>query len=76
MILGVRFSPAPLGLEWYDEEESHRRDLKTGHEGDLPVLARVAGRKVHGFELIGYLRNGEGVNILITSEDGSPLKRA
>ena len=27
MILGVRFSPAPLGLEWYDEGESHRRDL-------------------------------------------------
>ena len=73
MILGVRFSPAPLGLEWYDEEESHRRDLNTEHEGELPVLARVAGRKVHGFELIGYLRNGEGVNILITEDDGVPI---
>ena len=37
MILGVRFSPAPLGLEWYDDEESHRRDLKTDHEGGLPL---------------------------------------
>jgi proteasome lid subunit RPN8/RPN11 len=73
MILGVRFSPAPLGLEWYDEEEGHRRDLNPEHEGELPVLARVAGRKVHGFELIGYLRNGEGVNILITEDDGVPI---
>ncbi len=73
MILGVRFSPAPLGLEWYDEEESHRRDLNPEHVGKMPVLARVAGRKVHGFELIGYLRNGEGVNILITEDDGVPI---
>jgi proteasome lid subunit RPN8/RPN11 len=73
MILGVRFSPAPLGLEWYDEEESHRRDLNPEHVGEMPVLARVAGRKVHGFELIGYLRNGEGVNILITEDDGAPI---
>ena len=73
MILGVRFSPAPLGLEWYDEEESHRRDLNPEHVGGMPVLARVAGRKVHGFELIGYLRNGEGVNILITDAEGSPI---
>ena len=73
MILGVRFSPAPLGLEWYDEEESHRRDLNPEHVGEMPVLARVAGRKVHGFELIGYLRNGEGVNILITEDDGVPI---
>ena len=73
MILGVRFSPAPLGLEWYDEEESHRRDLNPENGDGLPVLARVAGRKIHGFELIGYLRNGEGVNILITEDDGSPI---
>jgi len=73
MILGVRFSPAPLGLEWYDEEEVHRRDLNPEHEGELPVLARVAGRKVHGFELIGYLRNGEGVNLLITDAEGMPI---
>jgi proteasome lid subunit RPN8/RPN11 len=73
MILGVRFSPAPLGLEWYDEEESHRRDLNPENEGELPVLARVAGRKVHGFELIGYLRNGEGVNLLITEDEGFPI---
>ena len=73
MILGVRFSPAPLGLEWYDEEEGHRRDLNPEQGGELPVLARVAGRKVHGFELIGYLRNGEGVNILITEDDGVPI---
>ena len=39
----------------------------------LPVLARVAGRKVHGFELIGYLRNGEGVNLLITDGEGMPI---
>ena len=73
MILGVRFSPAPLGLEWYDEQESHRRGLNPENEEDLPVLARVAGRKVHGFELIGYLRNGEGVNLLITEADGMPI---
>ena len=73
MILGVRFSPAPLGLEWYDEEESHRRDLNPEQGGELPVLARVAGRKVHGFELIGYLRNGEGVNLLITDAEGMPI---
>ena len=73
MILGVRFSPAPLGLEWYDEEESHRRDLSPEQGGELPVLARVAGRKVHGFELIGYLRNGEGVNLLITDVGGMPI---
>ena len=73
MILGVRFSPAPLGLEWYDEEESHRRDLNPEHVGEMPVLARVAGRKVHGFELIGYLRNGEGVNLLITDAEGMPI---
>ena len=73
MILGVRFSPAPLGLEWYDEEESHRRDLNPDHVGEMPVLARVAGRKVHGFELIGYLRNGEGVNLLITDAEGVPI---
>jgi len=73
MILGVRFSPAPLGLEWYDQEEGHRRDLNPDHGEELPVLARVAGRKVHGFELIGYLRNGEGVNLLITNEEGAPI---
>jgi proteasome lid subunit RPN8/RPN11 len=73
MILGVRFSPAPLGLEWYDEGESHRRDLNPESGGELPVLARVAGRKVHGFELIGYLRNGEGVNLLITDAEGAPI---
>ena len=73
MILGVRFSPAPLGLEWYDEEESHRRDLNPEQDGELPLLARVAGRKVHGFELIGYLRNGEGVNLLITDAEGIPI---
>ena len=73
MILGVRFSPAPLGLEWYDEQESHRRGLNPENEEDLPVLAKVAGRKVHGFELIGYLRNGEGVNLLITESDGMPI---
>ena len=73
MILGVRFSPAPLGLEWYDEEEGHRRDLNPEQGGELPVLARVAGRKVHGFELIGYLRNGEGVNLLITDAEGMPI---
>ncbi len=73
MILGVRFSPAPLGLEWYDEGESHRRDLNPEHVGEMPVLARVAGRKVHGFELIGYLRNGEGVNLLITDDEGFPI---
>ena len=73
MILGIRFSPAPLGRGWYDEEGGHRRDLNPEHEGELPVLARVAGRKVHGFELIGYLRNGEGVNILITEDDGVPI---
>ncbi len=73
MILGVRFSPAPLGLEWFDAEESHRRDLHPEHEEGMPVLARVAGRKVHGFELIGYLRNGEGVNLLITDAEGAPI---
>jgi hypothetical protein len=73
MILGVKFSPAPLGLEWYDQEDGHRRDLNPEQGDDLPVLARVAGRKVHGFELIGYLRNGEGVNLLITDEGGSPI---
>ncbi len=73
MILGVKFSPAPLGLEWYDQEDGHRRDLNPEQGGELPVLARVAGRKVHGFELIGYLRNGEGVNLLITTDDGSPI---
>ena len=73
MILGVRFSPAPLGLEWYDQEDGHRRDLKPEKDEELPILARVAGRKVHGFELIGYLRNGEGVNLLITSPEGFPI---
>jgi len=73
MILGVRFSPAPLGLEWYDQGDGHRRDLNPDQGGDLPILANVAGRKVHGFELIGYLRNGEGVNLLITTDDGSPI---
>ena len=73
MILGVRFSPAPLGLEWYDQGDGHRRDLNPDQGGNLPVLTNVAGRKVHGFELIGYLRNGEGVNLLITTDDGSPI---
>ena len=73
MILGIRFSPAPLGLEWLDDEESHRRDLAPGSEGDLPVLAQVSGRKIHAFELIGYLRNGEGVNLVITSPEGEPI---
>ncbi len=73
MILGVRFSPAPMGLEWFDHEDGHRRGLSPEGSEDLPVLARVAGRKVHGFELIGYLRNGEGVNLLITDESGAPI---
>ena len=73
MILGVRFSPAPLGLEWFDEEESHRRDLNPDSGGGLPVLSQVAGRKIHAFELIGYMRNGEGVNLLVTTEDGEPI---
>jgi len=73
MILGVRFSPAPLGLEWFDEEESHRRDLNPDSGDELPVLSQVAGRKIHAFELIGYMRNGEGVNLLVTTEDGEPI---
>ncbi len=73
MILGIRFSPAPVGLEWYDQGEGHRRDLNPENGGDLPVLARVAGRMVHAFELIGYLRNGEGVNLVITSAEGDPI---
>ena len=62
-----------MGLEWYDQEDGHRRDLKPEKDEEIPVLARVAGRKVHGFELIGYLRNGEGVNLLITSTEGFPI---
>ena len=73
MILGIRFSPAPLGLEWFDEEDGHRRDLNPDSAGGLPVLSQVAGRKIHGFELIGYMRNGEGVNLLVTTEEGEPI---
>ena len=73
MILGIRFSPAPLGLEWFDEEESHRRNLNPDSGDGLPVLSLVAGRKIHAFELIGYMRNGEGVNLLVTTEDGEPI---
>ncbi|MEC9458313.1 MAG: hypothetical protein VYD27_05030 [Candidatus Thermoplasmatota archaeon] len=73
MILGIRFSPAPMGLEWFDEEDGHRRDLRPDSEEDLPILTRVAGRSIHAFELIGYTRNGAGVNLLITTEDGEPI---
>jgi proteasome lid subunit RPN8/RPN11 len=73
MILGVRFSPAPLGLEWYDQEEGHRRDLNSEPGDELPVMTTFAGRKIHGFELIGYMRNGEAVNLVITEEDGTPI---
>ncbi len=73
LILGIRFSPAPLGLEWYEEEDGHRRELSPEKEEELPVLARVAGRRIHWFELIGYLRSGEGVNLLITDELGNPI---
>ena len=73
MILGVRFSPAPLGLEWFDDDDSHRRGLGSDTEGELTTLAKVAGRSIHAFELIGYLRNGEGVNLLITDKEGDPL---
>ena len=73
MILGVRFSPSPLGLEWYDQEEGHRRDLNSEPGDELPVMTTFAGRKIHGFELIGYTRNGEAVNLVITEEDGVPI---
>ncbi|MAH98891.1 MAG: hypothetical protein CMA12_06060 [Euryarchaeota archaeon] len=73
MILGVRFSPAPLGLEWFDDDDSHRRGLGGDTEEELTTLAKVAGRSIHAFELIGYLRNGEGVNLLITDRDGVPI---
>ena len=39
----------------------------------LPVMTTFAGRKIHGFELIGYTRNGEAVNLVITEEDGAPI---
>ena len=73
MILGVRFSPAPLGLEWFDDDDSHRRGLGSDTKGELETLAKVAGRSIHAFELIGYLRNGEGVNLLITDQVGDPI---
>ena len=63
----------PVGLEWYEQEGVHRRRLGLDPEGDLPVLARVAGRKILGFELVGYLRSGLGVNILITNAGGMPI---
>ena len=62
-----------MGLEWFDEEDGHRRDLRPDSEEDLPILTRVAGRSIHAFELIGYTRNGAGVNLLITTEDGEPI---
>jgi hypothetical protein len=37
------------------------------------VMTTFAGRKIHGFELIGYMRNGEAVNLVITEEDGTPI---
>ena len=72
MILGVRFSPRP-GTGVVRPGGRSQEGPETGEGRELPVLARVAGRKVHGFELIGYLRNGEGVNLLITSQKGFPI---
>ncbi len=72
-ILGVMIQDPPVGLEWYEQEGVHRRRLGLDPEGDLPVLARVGGRKILGFELVGYIRSGLGCNILITDEDGSPI---
>ncbi|MEE2630156.1 MAG: hypothetical protein VX492_04845, partial [Candidatus Thermoplasmatota archaeon] len=69
----IRYSPESPGLEWYDEGDAHRRELSPEKGEELPVLARVAGRSIHWFELIGYLSNGEGVNLLITDEEGSPM---
>ena len=73
MILGVMIKDPPVGLEWYEQEGVHRRRLGLDPDGDLPVLARVAGRKILGFELVGYIRSGLGCNILITDEEGSPI---
>ena len=73
LILGVMIKDPPVGLEWYEQEGVHRRRLGLDPDGDLPVLARVAGRKILGFELVGYIRSGLGCNILITDEEGSPI---
>ena len=72
-ILGVMIQDPPVGLEWYEQEGVHRRRLGLDPDGDLPVLARVAGRKILGFELVGFIRGGLGVNILITDEHGLPI---
>ena len=72
MILGVEVENPPLGLEWYEQEGTHRRRLgaeKT--EGE--ILARLAGRKILSLELIGFIRGGLAANILITDEEGFPL---
>ena len=70
-ILGVEEENPPLGLEWYEQEGTHRRRLGAKTEGE--ILARLAGRKIIGLELIGFQRGGLGVNILITDEEGFPL---
>ena len=71
IILGVEVENPPLGLEWYEQEGTHRRRLGAKTEGE--ILARLAGRKIIGLELIGFQRGGLGVNILITDEEGFPL---
>ena len=73
MIVGIRYSPESPGLEWYDEGDGHKRELSPEKDEELPVIARVAGRSIHWFELIGYLQNGEGVNLLITDAEGLPM---
>ena len=70
-ILGIQVENPPLGLEWYEQEGTHRRRLGAKTEGE--ILARLAGRKILGLELIGFQRGGLGVNILITDEEGFPL---
>ena len=72
MILGVEVENPPLGLEWYEQEGTHRRRLgEEKPEGE--ILARLAGRRILGMELIGFIRGGLAANILITDEDGFPL---
>ena len=73
MILGVMVKDPPIGLEWYEQEGIHRRRLGQGHGEDMTVLASIAGRKILGLELIGFIRGGLGCNILITDEDGFPI---
>ncbi len=73
MILGVMVKDPPIGLEWYEQEGIHRRRLGQGQGEDMPVLASIAGRKILGLELIGFIRGGLGCNILITDEDGFPI---